>query len=894
MFVAAPQADPTPAAESSTLANAAPVTSFTLSAPYAPGFRAIPTDSNAVFTPPRISRPSYRSPIVDPVTSATITRVTGNTGSSTSTSRGSGTWNADARHHYSKTGVWNADGSLIAVDNADPGHPTRIYLDGETYQVRYETCRDHRIGDDRWHPKVEHRNVRISCSGYELSWYDVTTCQYVRRWELPFWVKGLGMSEGNPSNDGRYIALTDGYKVFVVDMDPQAPYAAYPAQRIGPAFDVAGCGLTSCAVDWVSVSSSGKYVVVKYDGDHEQVLDLNPSTLALSIRPMSSSSPRCAGSASKGFIYDLAHADLAIDPSDNGEDVLVGQEHCQDDAYGGVVKVRLRDGKATSLLRPGKSDAYPHHVSTRNLQRPGWAYVTFMSEPGKRYSSEVIALSLDGKERVQRFTHTHTDRVGCYRCEAHGVPSPDGRRVMFASNWMLDCSTCGPATDIKSYVADARALAASNAAPVAPYEVLVDASGSTDGDGTIVSYTFDFGDGTVNGPQRSPRSPHVYGAGTYTLRVTTRDDGGATHTVSRSIVVGAGATPNRAPVARIALSTALGVAPLVVLADASASTDPDGDALTYEFRFGDGGASAPSSLPTFAHTFAAGSWTVSAIVADARGARDTATATVTVTTSAGGTLGPNLVANPSFESSTTGWSGYGGATVARVSGGKDGAWSLQVRGPSTLGTFGLNDSPNWVAAVPASGTRFRIGAWMRSMATLGHVRLRVREYRDGTTIGTAYSSYTLLGTAWQEVVTEYVAIGSGTTIDVHVLEEPLIASESFLVDDVSVRVLGGPTTDAGDGVAVAELAPRITPQPMRGNGMLAFATPTAGPLSVAVYDATGRRLRVLRDEPWVAPGRHDVAIDGRDDSGRELPAGMYFCVIESARGRETRRFALLR
>jgi len=890
-----------PLGNSSELANAAPVTSFTLSAPFAPGLRAIPRDSSRVLTTASMPRPGYLAPVVDPITGVTLTRVTGNTGALTGTSRSStGTWSADARHHYSKTAPWNADGSLIAIDNDDPGLPTRVYLDGETYQVRYETCRDHRIGDDRWHPSVAHRNERISCSGEELTWFDVTTCTYTRRWDLPFWVKGLGMSEGNPSNDGRFIALTDGYKVFVVDMDPQAPLAPYPAKRIGPAFDVAGCGLaTGCSVDWVSISPSGKYVVVKYDGDHEQVLDVNPTTLALTIRVMPSSSPRCAGSASKGFIYDLAHADLAIDPFDHDEDVIIGQEHCQDDDYGGVVKVRLRDGKTTSLTRPGKGDAYPHHVATRNLQRPGWAYVTYMSEPGKRYSNEVIALSLDGNEHVERFIQNHTNRTGCYRCEAHGTPSPDGRKVMFASNWMLDCTTCGPATDIKSYVADARALALPGATPLSPHVVNVDASASRDADGQVVSYKFDFGDGIVTGPQKSPRASHTYGTGRWNLRVTTTDDDGAIHYVTREIVVGDGAIPNRPPVARISLSHLQGLAPLVVLADASTSTDPDGDALTYTFDFGDGVVSPASLSPALAHTFGIGIWNLSVIVTDSRGARDTATATVSANASPPvDSLGPNLVANSSFEASTSGWSAYGSASVTRVPGGHDGLWSLQVRGPLSVGTFGLNDSPNWVGAVPAAGTRFRVSVWMRSMATLGRCRLRVREYRDGVTIGAAYTNYTYLGIAWQQFTLDYEAAGGGTTIDLQVLEDPVAGAESFLIDDISVRMIGGPTTGVEDEpldkVALVSLAPRITPQPMRARGLLSLTTSQPGPLEVSLFDASGRRLRVLRDDAWIEAGKQDIAIDGRDDQGRSLPAGVYFCVVQSARGRETRRFALLR
>ena len=76
-------------------------------------------------------------------------------------------------------------------------------------------------------------------------------------------------------------------------------------------------------MDWVSVSASGRYVVVSYDGDHPRVYDVNPTTLALTPRPMPDAAPRCSGgAAAQGFIYDLGHADLTLNPFDGNEDVL--------------------------------------------------------------------------------------------------------------------------------------------------------------------------------------------------------------------------------------------------------------------------------------------------------------------------------------------------------------------------------------------------------------------------------------------------------------------------------------------------------------------------------------------------------------------------------------------
>ena len=65
---------------------------------------------------------------------------------------------------------------------------------------------------------------------------------------------------------------------------------------------------------------------------------------------------------------------------------------------------------------------------------------------------------MDGSKTVQRFVHDHTDTTNCYRCEAHPVPSRDGRRVIFASSWTFNCSTlCGSQTNPQAYIMDARA-----------------------------------------------------------------------------------------------------------------------------------------------------------------------------------------------------------------------------------------------------------------------------------------------------------------------------------------------------------------------------------------------------------------------------------------------------
>jgi outer membrane protein OmpA-like peptidoglycan-associated protein len=90
------------------------------------------------------------------------------------------------------------------------------------------------------------------------------------------------------------------------------------------------------------------------------------------------------------------------------------------------------------------------------------------------------------------------------------------------------------------------------------------------------------------------------------------------------------APPNRAPVCRLT-APAEGQAGQAISLDASGSSDPDGDALSYTWDFGDG---TPPSKTTFArttHTYAkVGGYTVKVTVDDGRGGVCTATAQIPI------------------------------------------------------------------------------------------------------------------------------------------------------------------------------------------------------------------------------------------------------------------------
>jgi len=148
----------------------------------------------------------------------------------------------------------------------------------------------------------------------------------------------------------------------------------------------------------------------------------------------------------------------------------------------------------------------------------------------------------------------------------------------------------------------------------------LDASASSDSDGSIIDYAWDFGDGsTASGVNAN----HTYGAaGSYLVTLTVTDDGGAIGSTTKTVTVTSGT--NQPPVAAFTPTcTALDCS-----FDGSASFDPDGSIVSYDWDFGDGSTGTGA---TTAHTYATdGSYTVTLTVMDDAGAVASVSQTVSV------------------------------------------------------------------------------------------------------------------------------------------------------------------------------------------------------------------------------------------------------------------------
>ncbi len=162
---------------------------------------------------------------------------------------------------------------------------------------------------------------------------------------------------------------------------------------------------------------------------------------------------------------------------------------------------------------------------------------------------------------------------------------------------------------------------------------LFDGSASSDEDGTVEQYDWDFdNDGTYDLTDGGPTPPaHDYGgfgSFTATLRVTDNDGLQDTTEIPVTLVEPA----NDPPVADLVPTPETGDAPLDVVWDASGSTDPDGTIVQYDwdmdndgtFEIIDGGDSQNANYP------AGGDYTVGVRVTDDDGATDQTTASVNV------------------------------------------------------------------------------------------------------------------------------------------------------------------------------------------------------------------------------------------------------------------------
>lgn len=83
------------------------------------------------------------------------------------------------------------------------------------------------------------------------------------------------------------------------------------------------------------------------------------------------------------------------------------------------------------------------------------------------------------------------------------------------------------------------------------------------------------------------------------------------------------------------------------------------------------------------------------------------------------------------------------------------------------------------------------------------------------------------------------------------------------------------------------------PNPFNPETVIPFHLPRSGWSELTIYDILGRKRRTLAAETMAA-GEHQAVWDGRDDRGRALASGIYFCRLAGEGAVATQRLILIR
>ncbi len=342
--------------------------------------------------------PDYLFTWEDPTTLSAVRRI----------SRYETAWDWYPHHEYSKTQPWNVDQSLyrfytVAVFDAVTHRVVRE-LPGDLYPTTWSNTDPDLLFSFRDDGTIQtyrvssgEREVLGSIAGYDRI--------------------ALGPGEGNIDIHDHFVALVgkQGTDLDVIVWDLQAR-TEVTRKRFPGAWG--GGGEMPEHVDWVSVSQSGEYVVMLWNTGPPW--DVQPFDGHFGVEAYHSTDMTML----RRLVRYGNHGDLGFTPS--GDEVYV-QFWGED---GTLNAYHLDDGSVDVIQTHPDFGFGDAHLSCRNILRPGWAYVS--TDPSRH--GLIVAVKLDGSGTVELFGH-HMSSAAHYLKSPMPVPSPDGRRVMFKSDF---------------------------------------------------------------------------------------------------------------------------------------------------------------------------------------------------------------------------------------------------------------------------------------------------------------------------------------------------------------------------------------------------------------------------------------------------------------------------
>jgi hypothetical protein len=354
---------------------------------------------------PSLSRPEYLKPSIDSVSGTTVIRVSDRAAFNSNSQ--------ELRHLYAKNQPWNADGSYLLLHFKYPA----ALLDGRTNRfIRWVRQPKESVWSNV-NPSLIYGVFDKSNQFVKLDVAKGDKFTVLHKFDEYDRID-FGAWEGNLSNNDRYAALA-GIKAGKLDLLVyDLPNNRIKSRQTQPKNTTIDAN-TKATINNISMSQSGNYIVVQYNNPGKGV-QRGVHLLDRSLKPIRQLSQR-GGS----------HFDSCVDA--RGSEAIV----IQDDTTSAIVSVQYATGKKTTLL-PASKTTFNIHISCRNLNRPGWSYISEFvgeSDPTKVSPNRTFALKLDGSGTIEQFAQPHQSLSKEYARQPLSVPNRDGKKVLFASDW---------------------------------------------------------------------------------------------------------------------------------------------------------------------------------------------------------------------------------------------------------------------------------------------------------------------------------------------------------------------------------------------------------------------------------------------------------------------------
>jgi hypothetical protein len=119
--------------------------------------------------------------------------------------------------------------------------------------------------------------------------------------------------------------------------------------------------------------------------------------------------------------------------------------------------------------------------------------------------------------------------------------------------------------------------------------------------------------------------------------------------------------------------------------------------------------------------------------------------------------------------------------------------------------------------------------------------------------------------------------------------------QGIVCRDLRMVLLTDPTTDSDPGTpGLINGLHGNYPNPFNPMTTIVYSLAKDGPVTIAVYDVSGRRIRTLIDGKTVEAGIHTVTWDGLDNRGRSVSSGVYFCRYSAGGTESSQKMIMLR